>query len=129
MKPVHSIGLTAGEFPRVAVVRPREREEGHQYFGPYVNAQLIRDALTIIRKIFPFRTCDPFPNKECLDYHIGLCYAPCISLIDKKDYAKNIRNVRLILEGKKDELYRNLTDDMEVLVREKKFEQAGRVRD
>ena len=123
------IEITGEEFPRVAVVRPREKVKEHQYFGPYVNVQLIREALTIIRKIFPFRTCDPFPDKECLDYHIGLCQAPCIGLIDKKEYARNIRNVRLILEGKKDELYRSLTDDMEALGKEKNFEAAGKVRD
>jgi excinuclease ABC subunit C len=123
------IEITNEEFPRVGVVRPRERKKGYQYYGPYVNAQLIREALTIIRKIFPFRTCEPFPSRECLDYHIGLCHAPCVALIDAKEYAKNIRNVRLILEGKKDELYRNLTEDMDALVREKNFESAGKVRD
>lgn len=123
------IEITNEEFPRIAVVRPREKKKGHAYYGPYVEAKLIREALTIMRKIFHFRTCDPFPNRECLDFHIGLCQAPCIGLIDKKDYAKNIRNVRLILEGKKDELYRNLTDDMGTFVKEKNFEAAGKVRD
>ena len=123
------IEITAEEFPRIAVVRPREKKKGHQYYGPYVEVKLVREALSIMRKIFHFRTCDPFPNKECLDYHIGLCDAPCIQRIDKKRYAKNIRNVRLILEGKKDELYRSLTEDMNALVKEKNFEAAGKVRD
>jgi excinuclease ABC subunit C len=122
------IEITAEEFPLIRVVRPREKNRTSKYYGPYVNPRLIREALTIIRKIFPFRTCDPFPGKECLDYHIGLCEAPCIQKIDKKTYAKNIRHVSLILEGKKDQLYRNLYQEMEVLAQEKRFEDAARVR-
>ena len=123
------IEITGEKFPRIAVVRPTEKNKRSHYFGPYVNPRLVREALTIIRKIFHFRTCDPFPNKECLDYHIGLCDAPCIQNATQKDYAKNIRYVRLILEGKKDELYRSLRQEMEQQAREKNFEQAAKLRD
>ncbi len=123
------IEVTDEKFPRIAVVRPRKRNPGSQYYGPYVNPRLIRKALSIIRKIFHFRTCNPFPNKECLDYHIGLCDAPCIQNISEEEYRKNIENVCFILEGKKDELYRNLRQQMETLAREKKYEQAAKVRD
>ncbi len=123
------IEVTGEEFPRVAVVRPRVKNKDSRYFGPYVNARLIREALTIIRKIFHFRACDPFPDKPCLDYHIGLCEAPCIGHISKKEYARNIRNVCLILEGKKDELYNQLKREMERLAQENRFEEAAKVRD
>src|SRR3989338_2881210 len=85
------IEITADKFPRISVQRPTARKKGAVYYGPYVNPGLIREALVIIRKIFHFRTCDPFPDKECLDFHIGLCDAPCIQNISQKDYAKNIR--------------------------------------
>lgn len=123
------IEITGERFPRIAVVRPREKNRTSRYYGPYVNVKLIREALTIIRKIFHFRTCDPFPRKECLDYHIGLCDAPCIEKIHEAEYARNIHNVCLILEGKKDELYRGLKEEMEELARAKKFEAAAKVRD
>ena len=123
------IVITDEKFPRISIERPREKKQGWQYYGPYVNATLIREALTIIRKIFPFRTCDPFPHKECLDYHMGLCLAPCIGKINRRAYARNIKNVCLILEGKKDALYRNLRREMETSSREKNFEQAAKVRD
>jgi excinuclease ABC subunit C len=123
------IEITNEEFPRIAVVRPREKISGYQYYGPYVEARLIRKALTIIRKIFPFCICNPSPDKTCLDCHLGLCPGPYAGLIDKKEYAKNIRNIRLILEGKKDELYRNLTQEMEEFVKERNFEAASKVRD
>ncbi len=138
------IEITPEEFPRISVVRPNiklSREESKKfsqdasqnvsakYYGPYVNPKLIREALDIIRKIFHFRTCDPFPKKACLDYHIGLCDAPCIHNISQKDYNKIIKHVCLILEGKKDELYNALKNEMESLSRTHKFEEASRLRD
>lgn len=133
------IAMTDETFPRISVVRLDKKElalkesnprrAGARYFGPYVNPGLIREALNIIRKIFHFRTCRPFPNKVCLDYHMGLCDAPCERLIDVKAYAKTIRNVCLILEGKKDALYNGLKTEMEVLAKEKNFEEAAKVRD
>jgi len=122
------IEITNEEFPKITVVRPRVKNKNYKYYGPYVDAKLIREALSIIRKIFHFRTCEPFPHKECLDFHIGLCDAPCIKNISQEDYRRNIRHVRLILEGKKDELYRNLKKEMETLAQAKKFEEAAKVR-
>ena len=123
------IVLTNEEFPRIFVDRPREKKAGYQYYGPYVEAKLIREALLIIRKIFHFRVCDPFPHKECLDFHMELCEGPCIGKISKQNYARNIRNVCLILEGKKDILFRELRKEMEEFSKAKDFENAAKLRD
>ncbi len=122
------IVISNDEFPRIFIDRPRVKVKGYDYFGPYVNAKLIREALHILRRIFMFRTCQPFPLKECLDYHMALCSAPCIGKLTSGEYAKNIYHVRLVLEGKKDELYRRLRLDMERFSRDKNFEQAAQVR-
>ena len=126
------IQITKEEFPYVSVVRFNARKHkdiNAQLYGPYVNPTLIREALQIIRKIFPFRSCEPFSNKICLDYHIGLCQAPCEGKISKEDYQRNIRSIRFILDGKKDDLYRNLRLEMERLSRRRDFEGAARLRD
>jgi len=126
------IQITKEEFPLISVIRfnARNRKDVNaELYGPYVNPTLIREALQIIRKIFPFRSCDPFASQICLFYHIGLCQGPCEGKISKQDYARNIRNVRLILEGKKDDLYRHLRAEMEELARSKDFEGAARLRD
>jgi len=123
------IEISGEKFPRISIERPHKRKKSSKYYGPYVKVGLVREALAIIRKIFPFRTCDPFPKKECLDYHIGLCDAPCIDNISKNNYAKNIRNVCLILEGKKDVLYRKLKKEMEAMSAAQKYEEAKVVRD
>lgn len=126
------IQMTKEKFPYVSVIRfsPKEQKESNaELFGPYVNPTLIREALQIIRKIFPFRSCDPFANKICLDYHIGLCQGPCEGKISQEDYQRNIRNIKLILDGRKDDLYRHLRLDMEELSRRQDFEGAARLRD
>jgi len=123
------IQITNDQFPRISIERPRQKKKGFMYYGPYVNVGLIREALSIIRRIFPFRTCDPFPKKECLDYHIELCDAPCIGKVSQKEYRGNIKNVRLILEGKKDVLYRDLKKSMEEFSQVHKFEKAAKARD
>ncbi|MDP8265287.1 MAG: excinuclease ABC subunit UvrC [Candidatus Aceula lacicola] len=126
------IQMTEEDFSRVSIVRPRSKKGGAKtarMFGPYVNAKLIREALGVIRRIFHFRTCMSFPKKACLDYHIGLCDAPCIKNITKKEYRKIIRNVSLVLEGKKESLYRFLREEMERASKKKEFEKAGKIRD
>ena len=126
------IQITKEDFPLISVIRFNARKHkdiNAELYGPYVNPTLIREALQIIRKIFPFRSCDPFSNKICLDYHIGLCQAPCEAKISKEDYHRNIRSIRFILDGKKDDLYRNLRLEMEELSRRKDFEGAARLRD
>jgi excinuclease ABC subunit C len=100
-----------------------------EFWGPYVNPALVREALQIIRKIFPFRTCEPFADKLCLYYDLGLCQGPCEGKISKEDYRRNIRSIRFILDGKKDDLYRSLRLEMERLSRCRDFEGAGRLRD
>ena len=123
------IEISGGDFPRVALVRPRTFSVDSAYYGPYIGAALIREALEIIRRIFPFRTCEPMPDKECLYYHIGLCEAPCIGRQTKRTYQKTIRHIKIILEGKKDQLYKKLTREMEQASRCKAFEQAAKIRD
>ena len=126
------IQITKEEFPLISVIRFNARNHkdiNAELFGPYVNPTLIREALQIIRKIFPFRSCEPFSHKICLDYHIGLCQAPCEAKISKEDYHRNIRSIRYILDGKKDDLYRSLRLEMERLSRQKDFEGAAHLRD
>ncbi len=126
------IQITKEEFPLVKLVRFNTRkykDVAAEFWGPYVNPALVREALQIIRKIFPFRTCEPFADKLCLYYDLGLCQGPCEGKISREDYQRNIRSIKFILNGKKDDLYRNLRLEMEGLSRRRDFESAGRLRD
>ncbi len=126
------IQITKDQFPLVSVIRFNARKHKDikaDLYGPYVNPTLIREALQIIRKIFPFRTCEPFAHKLCLYYDLGLCQGPCEDKTTKEDYQRNIRSIKFILDGRKDDLYRNLHLEMEILSRQKNFEGAARLRD
>lgn len=124
--------LTMGEeWPRLEVVR-RIMKDGSIYFGPYVPAQSMWDALAFIRRNFPIRTCKytlDKPMRPCIQYQMGRCPAPCSRQISRGDYMKIVDEVRLFLNGESKELLDNLEKKMIKLSNELKFEEAVRIRD
>jgi len=82
-------------------------------FGPYQAQGLIKNALRIIRRVFPYSTCSISSGRPCFDYQIGLCPGACIDKISKKDYQNNIKNIELLLFGKKKQLMKKLLNENE----------------
>lgn len=122
------IRITKGEkFPRLFITR-RKLDPKSLYFGPYPNVKLLREALKIIRRIFGFRTCFTLPKKACLDYHLNLCPAPCLGKITPEEYNNILKNLILFLEGKREELLKNLSLAMDVASKNKDFELAAQLR-
>lgn len=122
------VKITDEEFPAVCITRKREADSA-KYFGPYTNAGLLREALKIVRKHFPFRSCKELPRQACMYYRIGLSPAPCTGKINKREYAKTIKNIAFILEGKTDTLIKKLAKEMNLRSRQQKFEDAAKIRD
>jgi excinuclease ABC subunit C len=122
------VKITNEEFPVICITRKVETDGAH-YFGPYTNAKLLRAALKIIRKYFPYRSCRELPKESCMYYRIGLSPAPCMGKISKQEYARTIKNISLILNGKADTLIKVLTKQMRQAAGEHKFEQAAALRD
>lgn len=119
------------EWPRLLVIR-RIVKDGSLYFGPYVPAQSMWDALAFIRRNFPIRTCKyslDKPLRPCIEYQIGRCPAPCGDRITREDYMKIVEEVKLFLSGHRSELLENLELRMTRLSDELKFEEAARIRD
>jgi excinuclease ABC subunit C len=85
--------------------------------------------LKSLRKVFPFCTCHKFPKKECLNFHLGLCPAPCTGRISKADYKKNIRDLKHFLEKGSKSLIQDLEKRMQFLSKAKKFEEAIEARE
>ncbi|MCX6760136.1 MAG: GIY-YIG nuclease family protein, partial [Candidatus Nealsonbacteria bacterium] len=104
--------IPKADYSEPYVIRGRELESENtknaHIFGPYQSASLLFSALKIIRRIFPYSTCKPLSGKPCFDYQIGLCPGLCIGKISKDDYVKNIRNIVLLLSGKKKRLMQKL---------------------
>lgn len=100
------------DYPKPLIVRHRELEKFSalkaDIFGPYQSGTLIKNALKIIRRIFPYGTCTPNMGKPCFDHQIGLCPGACVGAISKQDYRKNIKNIALLLSGKKALLVKRL---------------------
>jgi len=122
------VKITNEEFPVVCITRKIEND-GARYFGPYTSAWLLREALKIIRKYFPYRSCKQMPQEACMYYAIGLSPAPCTGKINKKDYARTIEKIALILEGKTDALVKKLLREMNLMAKAHKFEEAAKIRD
>ncbi|MFA5177068.1 MAG: excinuclease ABC subunit UvrC [Candidatus Omnitrophota bacterium] len=122
------VKITNEKFPAICITRRRE-DDGATYFGPYTSAWLLKEALKTIRKRFPYRSCKQMPAKACIYYRIGLSPAPCIGKISPKEYARTIKNISLILEGKTDLLVRKLLREMQRRARQRAFEEAARIRD
>ena len=111
------------EFPRLIITR-KKADDGARYFGPYTRVKLLRKALSVMKGIFPLRTCRKIPDHVCLSFHIGQCLGPCIKKISQREYREILRQLVLFLEGKKTTLLKELTQKMEKLAKEENFEDA-----
>lgn len=125
------IEITKEDFPRVLLVRGKNPHQGKR-FGPFVSSTDAREALHILRKIFPWNTHLPDhigkQKRPCFDYQMGLCPGTCMGFITKKDYAENIKNLLLFLSGKKKSLLKNLEKKMQQASEILAFERAKKYR-
>jgi len=129
------IKVTLNEpFPRLLVVR-RVKKDGAKYFGPFADAGAMRDAIDVIRKIFPLRSCKkdlsdiPLKERPCLNFHIKRCLAPCQGNISEEEYREIMKNVVMFLEGKQETLIGKLKQKMQEAAENLDFERAAVLRD
>jgi len=119
-------------WPRILVTR-KIVKDGSKYFGPYASAWAVRESVDTVRKAIPLRTCsDPvFRNRSrpCIEYQIKRCLGPCCLPVEPAEYQRHLRQAILLLEGKSQELVRQLEDEMRRAAEELRFEDAVRVRD
>lgn len=125
------------EFPRVEFTR-KPRRRGVKLYGPFTSARSLRAAIQVLQRVFQFRTCalDIRSNDErwrwfrpCLLHSIRQCTAPCNFRVSREDYRKQIRSLRLVLEGKKPRLIREMTQEMQAASEALLFEKAAKIRD
>jgi excinuclease ABC subunit C len=123
---------TQHEFPRLNFYRGSRKEPG-KYFGPYPSAGAVRDTLQQLQKLFRIRNCDDtyFANRSrpCLQYQIQRCTAPCVGLISKESYARDVDAAIKVLEGRNDEVGEELGRRMDAAAERLDFEEAAQLRD
>ena len=120
------------EYPRLSVYRGSRNSPG-RFFGPYPNAGAVSESLHYLQKIFRLRNCRDsyFANRSrpCLQHQIGRCSAPCVGLIPRIDYARDVEVAVQVLEGRNDEVQRQLATRMEEASDRLEFERAAAIRD
>ena len=166
-KSFNYVVITKEDFPRILLVRGRDLQfysnnlmklgKLQATYGPFPQGGVLKEALKIIRKIFPFRdSCIPLQKqhpyklefvrvllraktyenellhksapKPCFNRQIGLCPGVCTGEVSKEDYAKTIRNIRLFFSGKKKDLIKKLEKEMKATAKERNFEEAAKLR-
>ena len=129
------ICLSKHKYPRLYLYRVKnnKRTSDALYFGPYPNVTAAKETLKIIQQVFLIRTCtDNFFNnrsRPCLLYQIHRCSAPCVENISNSDYLDNIKNTKLFLDGKSQELISNFANLMDQAADLYQYEQAAILRD
>jgi excinuclease ABC subunit C len=125
------------DFPRVEFTRT-PRRHGVKLYGPFTSAKGLRAAIQVLQRIFQFRTCsldikaeDPRWRwfRPCILHNIHQCTAPCNFRVTREAYRKQIRGLRLVLEGKKDKLLAEMEQEMTQASADKLYEKAARLRD
>ena len=119
-------------FPHVTVTRMMS-EDGGRYFGPYTSAWAVYQTLDVLRRIFPYLTCDReitgLDKRSCLYHDIKLCSAPCVGVIDQAGYRQMISDLMEFRAGHSDEIITRLQTDMTNAAEELRFEKAAALRD
>ena len=122
----------AEPFPKVTVTR-QMAEDGSRYYGPYTSVWAVHQTLDVLRRIFPFLTCDRVITGEderaCLYYDIKLCKGPCIGAINQDDYRRMLDDLGQFLEGRAEPILARLRIEMEQSAEELQFERAAAIRD
>ncbi len=119
-------------FPKVETTR-RIVKDGSRYFGPYAAMWAVQNTLRVLRKAFPYLTCDRVitgkDERACLFYDIKLCNAPCIGAVNQTQYRAMIAELMDVLSGKSEGVIERLTKQMEAAAERLNFEQAAAIRD
>jgi excinuclease ABC subunit C len=120
------IALTREDYPRI--LTSRKVSPKLESFGPFTEGYTRQDLQRLVTKVFKLRTCKSMHKRACLNYHIGNCTAPCIEKVTKEQYAEQVKNAKMFLEGKFDRTLTVLESQMQQASKEQKFERALELR-
>ena len=120
------IALTREPFPRIFTSRKTHRKL--ESFGPYTDGFTRQDLQRLVVRVFKLRVCRKLPKRACLNFHIGVCTAPCIGNVTLEQYATQVEKARSFMSGKYEKTTQMLITQMQVASQEMKFESALELR-
>jgi len=139
------VGITTEDFPKVFITHQTKLKIENcklkiDYVGPFVDGSALKQTLKVLRKVFPYRSCNKIPSRPCLWYQLNRCPAPCllkskvakeINLEEKlkKECQKNAKNLVKILQGKKIQVLKSSKKEMKKAAISQDFEKATKIRD
>ena len=140
-KSYNHVVITKERFPRVLVVRGRDIEQKKftapvkYFFGPFPAGGALREAMKIVRRLFPYRDkCLPadeehgITGKPCFNAQLGLCPGVCTGQVSAREYGKTINHIRLFFEGHKNDVVKRLQQEMKMAAKGQHFERAGEIK-
>ncbi len=116
------IALTKEKFPRI--ISSRRTGSKIETFGPYTDGTMRRELQRLVVSIFKIRTCKVLPKRACLNYHIGICTAPCIENVSYEQYKNQVEKARIFLNGKYDDIAHSLKEKMDEASKNMQYERA-----
>lgn len=125
---------TEESYPRVLMVR-RISKDKNKYFGPYTSSRAVRETIELIKQIFPIRSCNrnidgnAVKDRPCLYYHMGKCLGPCQGNVDKGEYDEMVKQICKFLDGRHEDIIKELNVEMEKASEDLQFEKAALIRD
>ncbi|MEW6749040.1 MAG: excinuclease ABC subunit UvrC [Candidatus Micrarchaeota archaeon] len=129
------LAITDEDFPRLLVARRNSKGDfkvkAKQAFGPFIESSKRALSARYLRKLFKIRVCNKMPKKECLQYHIGNCDAPCTGRISREDYLTNVSSLAEAIKGSKEtrDIMKSLGGRMKAAAQREDFESAAALRD
>jgi excinuclease ABC subunit C len=119
-------------YPKVTITR-RMEQDGARYYGPFTSSWAVQQTLDVLRRIFPYLTCDREitgrDERPCLYYHIRRCAGPCIGAVSQEEYREIIAGLANFLEGQTEAVMKELEAKMMAAAEAWQFERAARYRD
>ncbi|MBI2337746.1 excinuclease ABC subunit UvrC [Candidatus Daviesbacteria bacterium] len=127
------IAVTKDNFPKIITARKKDLGLVRKYWGPFPSGKTVRETLKSLRRIFPWCANITSPQgrqkkRPCFYYHIGLCPGVCAGVISQKDFNKIISNFSKFMDGKKEQLLAQLSEEMTEAAHRQQFEEAAKVK-
>jgi excinuclease ABC subunit C len=124
--------VTHDSFPKILITR-RMDQDGSRYFGPYTSTRALRETLDLLRRLFPYRTCDREitgkDRRACLYFDLKLCTGPCVGAIDHEQYNAIIDQLIRFMGGETESVMEDLKSQIQYAAENMQFERAVQLRD